>query len=53
MFRFVLRDKLVPEDALLVMVKAAAFSIANEEPYNGKGPDRSVRDFLIKDTVVI
>jgi len=52
-YRFVLRDKVVPEDAFLVLVKAAAFAIANGEPYNGRAPDRALRDFLIKDTVVI
>jgi hypothetical protein len=52
-YRYVLRDKVVPEDGFLMMVKAAAFAIANNEPYNGRAPDRAVRDFLIKDTVVI
>jgi len=52
-YAFVLRDKVVPEDPMLVMVKAAAFAISEREPYSGKPPDRAVRDFLIKDTVVI
>ncbi len=52
-YSFVLRDKVVPEDAYLVLVKAAAFAIAENEVYNGKSPDRSVKDFLIKSTVVI
>ena len=52
-FRFVLRDKLVPEDPYLVMVKAIAFAIQNSEPYAGKEPDRSIKDFLIKNSVVI
>ena len=52
-YRFVLRDKVLPEDGYLMMVKAAAFAIANGEPYNGLPPDRSVKDFLIKDSVVI
>ena len=53
LYRFVLRDKVLPEDGYLMMVKATAFAIANGEPYNGRYPDRSVRDFLIKNTVVI
>lgn len=52
-YRYVLRDKLVPEDVYLVLVKAAAFSIQTAEPYNGTPPNRSVRDFLIKQSVVI
>lgn len=53
MYRFVLRDKVVPEDPYLVLVKATAFSIAQGEPYVGRAPDRSIKDFLIKDAVVI
>lgn len=52
-YRFVLRDKVLPEDGYLMMVKAAAFAVANGEPYNGRFPDRSVKDFLIKNSVVI
>ena len=53
LYRFVLRDKVLPEDGYLMMVKATAFAIANGEPYNGRAPDRSVKDFLIKNSVVI
>lgn len=53
LYRFVLRDKVVPEDAYLMMVKASAFAVANEEPFNAQVPDRSIKDFLIKDSVVI
>lgn len=52
-YRFVLRDKLVPEDLLLVMTKAAAFAISEGEPYVGTPPARSVRDFLLKQDVVV
>jgi len=52
-YNFVLRDKVVPEDPYLMLVKATAFSIQQREPYNGKPPDRAVRDFLIKSSVVI
>lgn len=53
MYRFVVRDKIVVEDPYLVMVKACAFSISQGEPYSGQTPERSVRDFLIKQNVVI
>jgi len=53
LYTFVLRDKVVPEDPYLVMVKAAAFAIAEAEPYVGRPPSRAIRDFMIKDTVVI
>lgn len=53
LYRYVLRDKIMPEDPYLVMVKAAAFSIQTGEPYNGTPPSRSVRDFLIKSSLVI
>jgi len=53
LFRITLRDKVVPEDPYLVMLKAQAFAISQGEPYVGRPPDRAVRDFLIKDTVVI
>lgn len=52
-YNFVLRDKIVPEDSYLVLVKAVAFAISQAQPYNGKSPDRAVKDFLIKRTVVI
>lgn len=52
-YRYVLRDKIVPEDSYLVMVKASAFAIQVGEPHNGTPPDRSVRDFLIKSNLVI
>ena len=53
LYNFILRDRVVPEDPMLVMIKAAAFAIAENEPYVGKAPDRAVKDFLIKDAVVI
>ena len=53
LYRFVLRDKLVPEDIQITLTKAAAFAISQQEPYNGQPPERSVKDFLIKDQVII
>lgn len=52
-YRFRLRDKIVVEDPFLVMVKAEAFSIAANEPYMGRPPPRSIRDFLLRSNVVI
>jgi hypothetical protein len=52
-YRYTLRDKITVEDPYLMMLKAAAFSIQTGEPYNGTPPSRSVRDFLIKQSVVI
>jgi hypothetical protein len=52
-YRFMLRDKIVPEDLLSIMVKAAAFAISQGEPYAGTPPSRSVKDFLIKTDTVI
>jgi hypothetical protein len=52
-YHFVVRDKIAPEDPYLVMVKAAAFAIQTGEPYNGTPPSRGIRDFLIKQAVVI
>ena len=48
-----IRDKIVVEDPYTVLVKAEAFAIAEGEPYNGTAPERAVRDFLIKNNVVI
>lgn len=53
LYKFVVRDKIVIEDPYLMMVKAAAFAIAQGEPYAGLAPERAVRDFLIKSNVVI
>lgn len=52
-YRFVLRDKVVVEDIILVMMKAAAFAISQGEPYAGTPPPRSLKDFLIKQDTVI
>jgi hypothetical protein len=53
LYRFVVRDKIDVIDPYLVLVKAAAFAIGQGEPYAGLPPERSVRDFLIKQNVVI
>lgn len=52
-YRFVLRDKVVPEDAVVMLIKAAAFAIAQGEPYAATMPARSLKDFLIKDVASI
>jgi hypothetical protein len=53
LFKFVLRDKLVPEDMYLVLVRAAAYALQTGTANVALPPARSVRDFLIKDSVVI
>lgn len=53
LIRMVLRDKVVIEDPYLVGLKAAAYAIANNEPYNGTPAGRPLKDFLIKSNVVI
>lgn len=50
---YTLNDKIVPEDPYLMMLRATAFSIQAGEAYNGSPPLRDVKDFLIKNTVVI
>lgn len=52
-YRMVLRDKVSPEDPMLIMVKALAFALQTGEAFNGTSPPRSVKDFLIKSNVVI
>lgn len=52
-YRFVLRDKILPEDPYLVLAKATAFALQTGEAYNGESPKRSLKDFLIKESVVI
>lgn len=52
-YRFVVRDKVQPEDPYFVLVKAAAFAIQSGEPYSGRTPPRSLKDFLIKSSVII
>jgi hypothetical protein len=52
-YRFTLRDKILPDDYYLVLLKAAAFALQTSEPYNGTPPSRAVRDWLIKSNVVI
>jgi len=53
LYRFVLRDRIAIEDPYLVLVKAIAFAVQEGEPYAGQVPERAVRDFLIKSSVVI
>lgn len=53
LYTFILRDKVVPEDSYLVLVRAIAFAIQSNEPYSGHSPGRPVRDFMVKNNVVI
>ena len=53
LYQFVLRDKVVPEDSYVNLVKAIAFAIQTNEPYSGKLPARSVKDFMVRNNVII
>ena len=53
LYTVTIRDKIGPEDPYLVLIKAAAFAIQNGEPYAGTTTSRAVRDFLIRDNVVV
>ena len=53
MYRFVLRDRVVPEDSYLTLVKAIGFAIQTGEPFAGKLPPRPVKDFMVKNNVII
>lgn len=52
-YRFVVRDKIVPEDPYLVLTKAIAFAVQTGEAYNGTSPNRALKDFLIKGNIII
>lgn len=51
-YTMVLRDKAIIEDPYLVLVKARAYSVRMGQPYMGRIVPRSVRDFLVKSTVI-
>ena len=52
-YNFVARDQVMPEDPYFVLVKAVGFSIQQQEPYNGRTPSRGLKDFLIRNSVVV
>ena len=52
LYNLVMRDKTVVEDPYLVLVKATAFAIAQDEPYMGRSVSRKVRDYYIKANTV-
>lgn len=53
LYKFILRDKVTVEDPYIVLVKARAFAIRTGEQFGAQPPSRSIRDFLIKSSVVI
>lgn len=53
LYTIVMRDKISIEDPYLTLVKAAGFAVDQEEPYMGRLVPRSVRDFLLRSSVVI
>lgn len=52
-YTLVWRDKISIEDPYLVLVKTSAYAIRTNEPYGGRTPRRSYRDYLIKSSLVI
>lgn len=52
-YRFTLRDKVVVEDVVLMLMKAAAFAVAQGEPYSATPVSRAIRDVLIKQDTVM
>jgi hypothetical protein len=52
-YTMVWRDKITIEDPYLVLVKSAAYAIRTGEPYSGRTPRRSYRDYLIRSSLVI
>lgn len=52
LYNVVIRDKIVVEDPYLVLVKAAAFAVSENEPYMGRSTPRAVKDFLLKSSVI-
>ena len=53
LYYMTIRDKIVPEDPYLVMVKGGAYSVNHSVPYPATAPERSLLDFLVKNNVVI
>ena len=53
LYNYVVRDKIVPEDPYIVMIKALAFAVRYSSVYPGAEPPKAVRDFLIKSSVVV
>ena len=52
-YTMTLRDKITIEDPYLVMVKASAYAIRTDEPYDARTPRRDYRDMLIKSNLII
>lgn len=49
----VVRDKIAPEDTVVMGAKALAFAIMTNEPYAAKPVPRAIKDVFCKDNVVI
>lgn len=52
-YEFILRDKIVPEDPYVNLVKAISFAIQENEPYSGTLPGRALKDFMVKSNIII
>jgi len=53
MYTLTVRDKIMPEDPYLMMVKATAFAYKSGEAWSGVSPDRSLKDRMIKNNAII
>ncbi len=51
-YNFVMRNQVAIEDPHITLMKALAFQIRHSVPYPGGVPSRTLRDFLIKTSVV-
>jgi len=53
LYTMTLRDKVIPEDPYLNMIKAYACQVRTGKAYPGQRVDRRYRDFLVRSNVVI
>jgi hypothetical protein len=51
-YTLTMRNKVVVEDPYIVLIKAAAFAISQQEPFSGRIVPREIRDTLIKTNTV-
>ncbi len=51
LLKFVLRDKILPEDPYLVMAKAGAYALAHNGLYPGTTPNRATRGDMIRNNL--
>lgn len=52
-YRLKMRDKLTVEDPYLVAVRATIYAIRNQVPYPATPTSRDIRDYLLKNNIII